>query len=210
MKYSLGISNLLDEISSLSHSVVLCIVHFRLSYLSLLFSGTLHSVGYIFPFLICLSLLFSQLLVRPPQTTTLSPCISFSWGWFRPPPLVQCYEPLSVVLQALCLLDLTPWIYSSPPLQNHKGTWFRSYLNGLVVFSTFFNLSLNCAIEFIVWATVSSRSCCWLREKAREFQKNIYFCFIDYPKALDCADHNKLWKILKRWEYQTTSHETCM
>ena len=37
----------------------------------------------------------------------------------------------------------------------------------------------------------------WLIEKAREFQKNIYFCFIDYAKAFDCVDHNKLWKILK-------------
>ena len=37
----------------------------------------------------------------------------------------------------------------------------------------------------------------WIVEKAREFQKNIYFCFIDYAKALDCVDHNKLWKILK-------------
>ena len=37
----------------------------------------------------------------------------------------------------------------------------------------------------------------WLIEKAREFQKNIYFCFIDYVKAFDCVDHNKLWKILK-------------
>ena len=37
----------------------------------------------------------------------------------------------------------------------------------------------------------------WIIEKAREFQKNIYFCFIDYAKALDCVDHNKLWKILK-------------
>ena len=37
----------------------------------------------------------------------------------------------------------------------------------------------------------------WIIEKAREFQKNIYFCFIDYPKAFDCLDHNKLWKILK-------------
>ena len=44
----------------------------------------------------------------------------------------------------------------------------------------------------------------WIIEKAREFQKNIYFCFIDYAKALDCVDHHKLWKILKRWEYQTT------
>ena len=37
----------------------------------------------------------------------------------------------------------------------------------------------------------------WTIEKAREFQKNIYFCFIDYTKAFDCVDHNKLWKILK-------------
>ena len=50
-------------------------------------------------------------------------------------------------------------------------------------------------------------------EKAREFQKNTYFCFINYAKATDCVDHNKLWKFLKRWEYQTTllvSWETCL
>ena len=53
---------------------------------------------------------------------------------------------------------------------------------------------------------------CWIIEKA-EFQKNIYFCFIDYAKVFDCVDHNKLWKILKRWEYQTTwpaSWEICI
>ena len=45
----------------------------------------------------------------------------------------------------------------------------------------------------------------WVIEKAREFQKNIYFCSIAYAKAFDCVDHNKLWKIfIKRWEYQTT------
>ena len=38
---------------------------------------------------------------------------------------------------------------------------------------------------------------CWIMEKAREFQRNIYFCFIDYAKAFNCVDHNKLWKILK-------------
>ena len=38
---------------------------------------------------------------------------------------------------------------------------------------------------------------CWIIEKARKFQKNIYFCFIDYTKAFDCVDHNKLWEILK-------------
>ena len=54
---------------------------------------------------------------------------------------------------------------------------------------------------------------CWIMEKAREFQKSIYFCFIDYAKAFDCVDHNKLWKILKEMAYQTTwpaSGETYM
>ena len=53
----------------------------------------------------------------------------------------------------------------------------------------------------------------WIIEKARELQKNIYFCFIDYAKAFDHVDHNELWKIHKRWKYQTTwpaSWETCM
>ena len=53
----------------------------------------------------------------------------------------------------------------------------------------------------------------WIMEKAREFQKNIYFCFIDYAKAFDCVDHNKLWENSERWEYQTpwpASWEICM
>ena len=42
---------------------------------------------------------------------------------------------------------------------------------------------------------------CWIIKKARKFQKNIYCCFIDYTKASNCVDHNKLWEILQRWEY---------
>ena len=48
----------------------------------------------------------------------------------------------------------------------------------------------------------------WIIEKAREFQKNIYFCFIAYAKAFDCIDRNKLWKILK--ELETPDHLTCL
>ena len=48
----------------------------------------------------------------------------------------------------------------------------------------------------------------WIIEKAREFQKNIYFCFIDYTKAFDCVDHNKQWKILK--EIRVSDHLTCL
>ena len=50
---------------------------------------------------------------------------------------------------------------------------------------------------------------CWIIKKAREFQKNIYFCFIDYAKAFDCVDHNnKLWKILK--EIRIPDHLICL
>ena len=48
----------------------------------------------------------------------------------------------------------------------------------------------------------------WIIEKAREFQKNIYFCFIDYAKAFDCVDHNKLWNILK--EMGIPDHLACL
>ena len=49
---------------------------------------------------------------------------------------------------------------------------------------------------------------CWIIEKAREIQKNIYFCFIDYAKAFDCVDHNKLWKVLR--EMGIPGHLTCL
>ena len=49
---------------------------------------------------------------------------------------------------------------------------------------------------------------CWIIKKAREFQKNISFCFIDYTKAFDCVDHNKLWKILQ--EMRILDHLTCL
>ena len=49
---------------------------------------------------------------------------------------------------------------------------------------------------------------CWVIEKAREFQKNIYFCFIEYTKAFDCVHHNKLWKILKKMGIP--DHLTCL
>ena len=48
----------------------------------------------------------------------------------------------------------------------------------------------------------------WIKEKAREFQKSTYFCFINYAKAFDCVDHNKLWKILK--EMGIPDHLTCL
>ena len=62
-----------------------------------------------------------------------------------------------------------------------------------------FKLDLEKGEELEIKLTTSVGS--W---KAREFQRNIYFCFIDHAKAFDCVDHYKLGKFLKRWEYQTT------
>ena len=61
--------------------------------------------------------------------------------------------------------------------------------------------------------TVETANIHWIIEKTQEFQKDIYFWFINYAKAFDCMDHNKLWKILESWEYLTTlpaSWEICM
>ena len=63
---------------------------------------------------------------------------------------------------------------------------------------------VNCELPYVQAGFRKSRetkdkiaSICWIIKKAREFQKNIYFCFVDYTKAFDCVDHNKLWQILK-------------
>ena len=119
IKCSLGISNFLEEISSLSHWIVFLSPFVLIAEEGFLISpwysfGTLHSNGYIFLFLLWFLLLFfSQLFVRPPQTAILLSCISLSWGWSQSLSPVQCYEPLSIVHQALCLSDLVPSIYFS-------------------------------------------------------------------------------------------------
>ena len=116
-------------------SFLLSIVHLgRSSYLSVLFCETLHSVGCVFPFFPWLLLLFSpQLFVKLPQTTILPFYISLT--------PIQCHKSPSIVLQVL------PWIYSSPLLCNQKGfdlghSWMAPWFSLL-----FFNLSLNFAIK---------------------------------------------------------------
>ena len=129
-------------------TLFLCVDHLgRLAYLSLLFSGTLHSFEYIFPFLLCLLLLlFSQLFVRSPETTILPSYISFFGRMFLIP--VSCTVLWTTIHSSSGTLpDLIPLIYSSSLLHKHKGfdlchTWII-----LVVFPTFFNLSLNFAIR---------------------------------------------------------------
>ena len=125
MKCLLDISNFLEEISSLSHCVV-----FLYFFALIAEEGFLISPCYSLAFCIQLDISFpfsfsfsfsSFLFIRPPQTTILPCCVSFSLGWFWSLPAVQCYETLSIVLQALCVSDLIPWISLSLLLYNHKG-----------------------------------------------------------------------------------------
>ena len=161
MKCSLGIFNFLEEISSLSYSTV---YFFAL----ITEEGFLISPCYslelciqmgkkVFAFLLCLLLLFfSQLFIRPPQTTILPFCISCPWGWSWSLPPVQCHEPLSIVLQALSVLILESishfhciirdLIYVIPE-------WSSGFPYFLQLKSEFGNK------EFMIWATVSSQSC---------------------------------------------------
>ena len=60
----------------------------------------------------------------------------------------------------------------------------------------------------ILFISILISNICWVIEKAKEFLKNTYFCFIDHTKAFDCVDHNKLWEIL--WEMEIPEHLTCL
>ena len=112
MKCSLGISNFLEEISSLSHSVLFLYVFALIAEEGFLISPCYSlelciQMAISFLFLLCFSLLFfSQLFLRPPQKAILLFCISFPWGWSWSLSAVQCHEPLSIVHQVLCLSDL--------------------------------------------------------------------------------------------------------
>ena len=115
----------------------------RLSYLSLLFFGTLHSNVYIFTFLLCLSLLFST-ICKISSHNHFASLHFFSLG------MVLITASCTILWTSVhsfsgTLSDLIPWIYLSLPLYNHKE--FDLPGNGLVVFPTFFNLSLNSAIR---------------------------------------------------------------
>ena len=110
------------------------------------------------------------------------------------------------------------------------GLWSRNGQNGqkgedyglvmLKILQARLQQYVNCELSDVQVGSTTGRgtrdqiaNLCWIITKAREFQKNIYFCFIDYDKAFDCVDHNNPWKILKRWEYQTTwpvSWKICM
>ena len=151
MKYSLGSSNFLEEISSLSHSVVF-LDFFALiteeGFLISPFCSLELCIQKGISFLFC----FASFLCSAICKSSLDNYFAFLHFFFLGMVLitascVQCYEPPSGVLQALCLSDLIPWIYLSLPLYNCKGFDLGLIWMAKVVFPRFFNLSLNFAIR---------------------------------------------------------------
>ena len=118
MKCSLGVSNFLEESSSIPILLFSSIfLHWSLrnaflSLLDIIWNSAFRCFYLSFSPLPFTCLLFSA-IVRPPQTTVLAFCISLSWGWSGSLPPVQCPEPPSIILQALCLSDPIPSIYLS-------------------------------------------------------------------------------------------------
>ena len=126
MECPLGISNFLEEISSLPHSIVFLYFFALITEEGFLISPC-YSLALWFKWvylsfspLPLASFLFTA-ICKACQTTNLPFCISFSWGWSWSLPPVQCHKPPSIVLQALFLSDLIHWIYLSCPLYNCKG-----------------------------------------------------------------------------------------
>ena len=149
MKCSLAISNFLEEISSISHYIV-----FLYFFALITEEGFLISPHYSLE--ICIQMCISFLSPLPLASLLFSAiCESssdnhiaflhfFSWGW-------SWSLPPSIVLQALCLSDLIPWNYLSLLLYSHNGFDLGHTLNNLVVFPTFFKLSLNFTMK-VSWS----------------------------------------------------------
>ena len=116
------------------------------AFLSLLAVLWNSAISWVYLSLSPLFLFFSQLFLKTPHTTILPSYIYFSLGWFWSLPPEQCYKPLSILLQALSLPALIPWIYSSPSLYNNKE-FDLGYPRGSSCFLYFLNLSLNFAIR---------------------------------------------------------------
>ena len=179
MKCSLGISNFLEEISNLSHSVVFlyffALVAEEGFLISSCYSLELCIQMLIFPFLLCFSLFFfSQLFVRPPQTAILLLCISFPWerSVFIPIPKKGNAKECSN--------------YRTIPLIVHASKVILKILQGK------FQQYVNCKLPDIQAGFRKGRgtrdqiaNIRWIIKKAREFQKNIYFCFLIMSNPLN-------------------------
>ena len=114
-------------------------------------------------------------------------------------------------------LFATPWTTACQDSLSITNSWSISYASEAILKILQARLQQNVNQEFpdVQVGFRKSRktreqiaNICWIREKARKFQKNIYFCFNDYTKAFDCVDHNKLWNILK--EMGILDHLTCL
>ena len=114
-------------------------------------------------------------------------------------------------------LEKVSFHYNPKECSNYHTTAFISHTSKVVlkILQARLQQYMNCELPDVQAGFRKGRgtrdqiaNICWIIRKAREFQKKIYFCFIDYAKAFDCSDHNKLWKILK--EMGIPDHLTCL
>ena len=169
MTWSLDSSNFLEEISSLSHSIVFLYFFALITEEDFLISPcylelSLKWVYVSFSPLSFASLLFSA-ICKASSSNHFAFLQFFFLGMVLVTTSVKCYEHMSIILQALCLPDLIPWIYLSPSLYNDKEfeLGLLQWLSGFPYFLQF--KPEFCKKELIIWATVNSRSCfCRLTE----------------------------------------------
>ena len=126
---------------------------------------------------------------------------------------VEKRSQTSHALHGWDIKDCTWQFLLSPRMQTDFINLCASCISGFtLMFSFFFHVKICCCSvlsnSFWPHRLYQIASICWIIEKAKEFQKNIYFCVIDYAKAFDCVDHNKLWTILK--EMGIPDHLTCL
>ena len=201
-----SISNFLEEIPSLSYSIVFLYFFSLITEEGFLMSPCYSLELYIqmgISFLFSFAFHFSsfQAICKASSDSHFAFCISFPWGWSWSLSPVQCHEPPYIVLQALCLSDLIPWIYLSLPLYNRKGfdlghgqgglvccdswglkesdttEWLNwTELNGLVVFPTFFSLSPTLTLSTLCSTQIERTSPLWFVTQLGHLFILIYFC----------------------------------
>ena len=128
------------------------------------------------------------------------------------------FTPPTVLLGLLlCIFIQTPKKDNATECSNYQTISFISHISKVMlnILQARLQQYVNCELPDVQDGFRKGRgsrdriaNICWIIEKAREFQKNIYFCFIDYAKAFDCVDHNKLWRILQ--EMGIPNHLTCL
>ena len=115
----------------------------------------------------------------------------------------------SMIQWILAIWSLVPLPFLYPAWTSESSCFTNCWsLAWRILSVTFLACEMSAIVQYFQCSLDQSANIHWIIKKAKEFQKNIYFCFSDYAKAFDCVDHHKLWKILK--EMGIPDHLTCL